>query len=77
MNSNNTSSEISISDSFEPCFLNKLSEFSLLGEFSDTFNKILIGVLVISNPLTHLWDNVEGIKVVDLLQAWHFNFRKF
>jgi hypothetical protein len=54
-----------------------LGPLRLLGEHSDRFNKVLVGVSIIGNVVTKLRNHIKRISIVELLEARNDDLRKF
>ncbi len=74
MNGNHSTSQISIGYTLESCFFNHAGELGLLRELSDALDKVLVGLTVVSQKLSHRWNNIERVEIVDLFQAWYLDF---
>lgn len=73
MNCTDSTSEIGVCDCLEASFFNKACKLSLLWEFSDALNEVLVGILVIGNKLSHKRNHVERVEVVKLLKSWYLH----
>ena len=70
MNGYHAASQVGIGHSFEPGIFYQSSEFCLLWEFSDALHKVLVGFGIVGKELSHDWDRIEGVEVIELLEAW-------
>jgi len=77
VNGCDATSQVSIIHTFKVSVLNKFSELSLLREHSDGFYEVLVRVTVISDPVSHLGNNIEGPEVVELFKSWKRYIREF
>ena len=69
MNCHDTSGVVLVGHDLEASFLDHRGEFGLLGEFSDTFDEILVRVFIVGQEPSHDRDCVKAISVVDLLET--------
>ena len=70
MNGYHTASQVGIGHSLEPGIFYQSCEFCLLWEFPDALHEVLVGFRIVGKELAHDWDRVEGVEVIELLEAW-------
>ena len=73
MNCDYTSCIVFVGHHLEASFFDHGGELSLLWEFPNAFDKILIRVLVIGQESSHNRNGVKAIIVVDLFEAGNYD----
>ena len=74
MNSDDTTSQVCISHTSEPCFLDQIGKLLLLGEHPDGLDKVLVRVAIACYHRAKFRDNVERVEIIELLQSRHNDF---